>query len=244
MASARRWIFPVVAVALTTPGAAQIAGGSAEDGRLLGHLAYAQADAAELADAPRGFAVGQPCRVRAVMLPDLVRLLDAAAAAGLGETLHGISCFRSVARQQAVFCRIAAPCADAARRAVSVGPPGHSEHATGYAIDFAVRPSRGCQDVTDCIAGTAAGRWLLAHGSQFGFELSFPAGNAQGVTYEPWHWRWTGVSQDAPGAAKARATFADARTRYPANPEEVGFALRPASGSTRPSPASKIPTAD
>ena len=234
MPPARRWILPAVAVALATPGTAQIAGEATEDGRLLGHLAYAQADAMELADAPRGFAVGQPCRVRAVVLPDLARLLDAAAAAGLGETLHGISCFRSVARQQAVFCRTAATCANATRRAVSVGPPGHSEHATGYAIDFAVRPSRACPDVTDCIADTTAGRWLLANGPQYGFEMSFPAGNAQGVTYEPWHWRWAGTSQDEPGAAEARATFADARTRFPASPEEAGFALRPASGSDRP----------
>ncbi|WP_375382631.1 M15 family metallopeptidase [uncultured Sphingomonas sp.] len=221
-------------MALAAPGAAQIAGESAEDGRLLGHLAYAQAEAADLADAPRGFGVGQPCRVRAVVLPDLARLLDAAGAAGLGETLHGISCFRSVARQQAVFCRTAATCANAARRAGSVGPPGHSEHATGYAIDFAVRPSRGCRDVTDCIAETAAGRWLLAHGPRYGFELSFPAGNAQGVTYEPWHWRWAGTSQDEPGAAEARATFAEARTHFPANPDEAGFALRPASASDGP----------
>ena len=147
MPSVRRGIVPAIAVALASPAVAQSADGPGEDGRLLGHLPYVQAEAADLADAPRGFAVGQPCRVRAVMLPDLARLLDAAAAAGLRETLHGISCFRSVARQQAIFCRGAAACADAASRAGSVGPPGHSEHATGYAIDFAVRPSRACPDV-------------------------------------------------------------------------------------------------
>ena len=45
-----------------------------------------------------------------------------------------------------------------------------------------------------------------------------PAGNAQGVTWEPWHWRWVGTSPAAPGAAAARAIFATARTRFPAQP--------------------------
>ncbi|MGI4730817.1 MAG: M15 family metallopeptidase [Janthinobacterium lividum] len=215
-------LFAAPVALATSPSAAQV---TADDGRLLGHLPYTEAAPADLAAAPPGFAVGQPCRLRPAVLPDLSRLLDAAAAAGLGETLHGLSCFRSVARQQAVFCRTAAACADAARRAESVGPPGHSEHATGYAIDFAVRPSRGCADVADCIADTAAGRWLLANAPAYGFELSFPDGNAQGVTYEPWHWRWAGTSQDEPGAAEARATFSGARTRFPASPEEAGFAL-------------------
>jgi D-alanyl-D-alanine carboxypeptidase len=26
----------------------------------------------------------------------------------------------------------------------------------------------------------------------FGFELSFPADNPQGVAFEPWHWRFVG----------------------------------------------------
>lgn len=228
------------AVARTTAGP-PIGPVTQDDDRMLGHLPYAQADAATLAPTPPGFAVGQPCRVRATMLPDLVRLLAAEGAAGLGETLRAVSCFRSVAHQQAVFCRGGAACADAERRAVTVGPPGHSEHATGYAIDFAVRPARGCADVSDCIANTAAGRWLLTNAPTYGFELSFPVGNAQGVAYEPWHWRWAGTSQDEPGAAEARATLAQARLRYPARPEEAGFALRTTTQPDSPAPDSLAP---
>jgi D-alanyl-D-alanine carboxypeptidase len=191
------------------------------DGRMLGHLPYTEMARSDLVAAPPGFALGQPCLVHRDAAPDLTRLLAAAGLSpGVGKTLRGVSCFRTIAHQRAVFCRNAKPgaCADPARRARFVGPPGYSEHATGYAIDFGIRPSPGCADVDACIATTAAGRWLLAHAPEFGFELSFPAGNAQGVTWEPWHWRWVGANVNVSGAARARLTFARARTAYPGSP--------------------------
>lgn len=202
-----------------------------------GHLPYAEANPGDLAPAPPGFAVGQPCRVRAEMLPDLVRLLEAARDAGLGQDLRAVSCFRSVARQRAVFCRTRRACAVVAARAVSVGPPGRSEHATGYAIDFAARPSAGCPDVNDCFATTAVGAWLLANGARFGFELSFPFANGQGVAWEPWHWRWVGAAWDAPGADAARAVFARARISYPARPEAALAAAAPGADQAASLPA-------
>jgi zinc D-Ala-D-Ala carboxypeptidase len=193
------------------------------DDRLYGHLPYPEAPREALVTVPARDASGAPCRVRATVLPDLVALIAAADLAVPGQHLRALSCFRSVAYQRAVFARSRQ---DAAARAQEVGPPGHSEHATGYAIDFAVRPWSGCRDVNACFADTAAGRWLLANGPAYGFELSFPAGNAQGVAWEPWHWRWAGRDQDEPGAADARLAFARARTDYPANPAAIGFAVR------------------
>ena len=188
-----------------------------------GHLPYGEAAPAELVTAPDGFAVGQPCRVRRAMLPDLRRLIAAESAAlGPSEALRGVSCFRSLLHQQNVFCGHGAVCRDAAQRAVSVAPSGRSEHATGYAIDFAVRPQGGCRDVEPCFAGSAAGAWLRANGPAYGFELSFPSSNRQGVTWEPWHWRWVGTSELAPGARAARALFATARSLYPAAPAVAG----------------------
>ena len=35
---------------------------------------------------------------------------------------------------------------------------------------------------------TNAYKWLTSHAQDFGFELSFPPNNLQGVSYEPWHW--------------------------------------------------------
>lgn len=196
------------------------------DGRVLGHIPYPEVDPADLVTAPLGFAVGQPCRVHRDAAPDLTALLDAARAAGLAQALRGVSCYRSVPHQRAVFCGARYLCADAATRARRVGPPGYSEHATGYAIDFAIRPQGSCADVTDCIAATSAGRWLIDNATRHGFELSFPAGNAQGVTWEPWHWRWVGTTRDAPGAARARAMFAKARAQFPAAPGIVPLVIR------------------
>ena len=39
---------------------------------------------------------------------------------------------------------------------------------------------------------TSAFAWLQSHAPRYSFELSFPKGNSQGVSYEPWHWRYVG----------------------------------------------------
>ena len=200
----------------SSPGEIGLAG----DGRLFGHLTYPEVAAVDLAPVPYGFSAGGGCQqVNRDILPDLERMLAAAGAAGVGSSLRGTSCFRSIERQRVLFCgsRGRGGCQDPAQRAVYSAPSGHSEHATGYTIDF-VAVGSGCAPVRPCIAATTVGRWLLAHGPEYGFELSFPDRNTQGVTYEPWHWRWVGATADEPGAARARALFAPARTRFPAFP--------------------------
>lgn len=217
------------------------------DGRMLGHIPYGQVAAAELVEAPPGFAIGPPCRVKREMAADLARLLSAANAdPAVRGRLRAVSCFRTVGHQRAVFCGGIGPRhrdKDAADRARSVGPPGYSEHATGYAIDFGTRPSPGCADVSACFAGTTAGRWLVAHAAEYGFELSFPAGNAQGVTYEPWHWRWIGIGLDPEntGAATARAVFMRARQNFPASPSPAQLASGAASTITAAPPKIAVP---
>jgi zinc D-Ala-D-Ala carboxypeptidase len=209
-------LLPAVATAQPcTPRAAVAA-----DGRVLGHLPYGDVPVAELVEVP-GFGLRQPCMVRREVAPDLERLRAAAAAdTAVGGTIHALSCHRSIARQTGVFCREQP--GDAADRAVSVAPPGHSEHTSGYALDFAVRPVlNGCPDVEACMAAHPAARWLRENAPRFGFELSFPPGNAQGVKWEPWHWRWVGARADTPGAQRARFTFAAARSRFPAEPAIV-----------------------
>jgi D-alanyl-D-alanine carboxypeptidase len=218
-----------------TPGA---------DGRVLGHIPYREAPYSDLVSAPAGFALGQPCYVQRDAAPDLARMLTAAAAApGVGKVLRGVSCYRSIERQRGVFCSGIGPrkaCKDAAERARSVGPPGHSEHSTGYAIDFGLRPGGGCRDVDPCLARTAAGLWLIAHAGEYGFELSFPLGNAQGVTWEPWHWRWVGASIGTPGAARARLLFARARSEFPASPQ-IRDVADGWIGAIRPAPPAPAP---
>lgn len=211
-------------LALAAPATAQVCAGAsatmARDGRVYGHLPYGDAPPDELVPAPAGFALNG-CMLRRDAIPDLERLLAAAQGdpAVMGQ-LRALSCHRSIIRQASVFCR-EHPDAGGdpdATRAISVAPPGHSEHSTGYALDFAVRPANGCPDAEACMAATPAARWLVANAPRFGFEMSFPGGNKQNVKWEPWHWRWVGTSATAPGAARARFIFAKARAQFPANP--------------------------
>lgn len=183
--------------------------------RLFNHLPYGEAPATSLAPVP-----SLPgCMLVREATHDLERLL--AAARGEGIELGAISCFRSIEHQRRVFCAGPDNCdsvGGAALRARFIGPPGHSEHATGCAIDF-VQRGTACRAVEQCFMLTPGGKWLMKRGPDFGFELSFPAGNKQGVAWEPWHWRWVGRSSDASAQAQAaRARFAVAQASFPALP--------------------------
>ncbi len=116
------------------------------------------------------------------------RLRSAADSAGVG--LIAFSGYRSAARQRELFL-------DARRRhgkrdAIRwVAPPGYSEHQSGLVFDIGDR-SRPETDDEPQFESTPAFGFLREQASRFGFELSFPPGNSQGVSYEPWHWRYVG----------------------------------------------------
>ena len=82
-------------------------------------------------------------------------------------------------------------------------PPGHSEHHTGFTIDLTDGLYLN-QDITYKFASSDAYKWLVAHAYKFGFELSFPENNSQGVSFEPWHWRYIGSSDALKTFARAR----------------------------------------
>ncbi|MBB4841013.1 D-alanyl-D-alanine carboxypeptidase [Sphingomonas kyeonggiensis] len=197
--------------------------------RLFNHLPYGELEAAALLPVP-----SLPgCMMAREAVFDVERLLSAARTEGIA--LGAISCFRSIQHQRRVFCAGAGNCdAVAALRARFVAPPGYSEHATGYAIDF-VQKGGDCRAVEQCFALTPGGQWLMRRAPEFGFELSFPAGNKQGVGWEPWHWRWV-------GASAARARFAPAQASFPALPAvpradtktAAGPFVQPPSGETAP----------
>lgn len=81
-----------------------------------------------------------------------------------------------------------------------VAPGGYSEHHTGYAVDIV--------NTRNDFVNTKEYKWLLEHAHEYGFELSFPKNNAQGIGFEPWHWRFVGTE-------KAKQTFAAARAADP-----------------------------
>jgi zinc D-Ala-D-Ala carboxypeptidase len=118
------------------------------------------------------------------------------AAQSQGVQLMGISGFRSISDQQALFDKQIEKRGTAEAAAQLSAPPAYSEHHTGYAIDI-TDASRTDVDLKVMFEATAAYRWLVANAANYGFEQSFPRGNAQGVSYEPWHWRFVGSARSA-----------------------------------------------
>lgn len=62
-------------------------------------------------------------------------------------------------------------------------PPGYSEHATGFALDIK-------NFTADNEGYSKEYLWLQKNAKYFGFEISYPYKNEQGVTAEPWHIRF------------------------------------------------------
>ena len=127
--------------------------------------------------------------LRAVLMPDLEKLVAAARAAGV--TLRVGSGYRSYATQASLFASYVRRHGEAAASRFS-SRPGHSEHQSGLAVDFA-GADQTCW-VDDCFERTAAGKWLAAHAHEYGFILRYPKGKEKitGYQYEPWHFRYVG----------------------------------------------------
>ena len=116
-----------------------------------------------------------------------------------------VSGFRSVAQQEKLYkAQIQRRGSEASAAKVSA-PPGYSEHHTGYAVDLA-DGNYPKEDISFKFADTEAFRWLKLHAQEFGFEMSFPENNQQGVSYEPWHWRFIGSPQAETVFQQARET--------------------------------------
>ena len=92
------------------------------------------------------------------------------------------------------FCAIQRITRRRAQRERWVAPPGFSEHQTGWVLDIGDLDDPEADD-NPLFERTQAFRWLNQNASKFHFELSFPPGNWQGVSYEPWHWRFAGTSE-------------------------------------------------
>jgi zinc D-Ala-D-Ala carboxypeptidase len=171
-------------------------------GTLFGHFRFDEPGEAALVNAPAELSGGSCQQVHANMAGPLSAMVAAATVenAAVGRSIMAISCYRSVERQADLFCdrpRVAQR--GYGGQARWIAPPGYSEHATGLSIDFGSRGENQC-NLRSCFAGTQVGRWLADNAGRFGFELSFPQGNEQGVAYEPWHYRFV-------GSVGARAMF-------------------------------------
>ncbi|MEL6440051.1 MAG: M15 family metallopeptidase [Cyanobacteria bacterium J06621_8] len=151
---------------------------------LLGHLPYSEAPAAELTP------IGNNLKLRSPAAAKFKQMQAAAQAAGIN--LVAISAFRDLSAQEQLFFGVKEQRGqDASKRAEVSAPPGYSEHHTGYAVDLG-DGNVPATHVEPDFEQTPAFKWLQENALKYSFELSFPPDNPQGVSYEPWHWRFVG----------------------------------------------------
>ncbi|MBZ8179563.1 M15 family metallopeptidase [Oscillatoria salina] len=153
---------------------------------ILGHLEYQEAPQTDLVP----IAGNSKILLRQAAAEKFNQMVAAARAEGI--KLVPISGYRSVEEQKYLFFDVKAQRnQNASERADVSAPPGYSEHHTGYAVDIG-DANAPATNLTQAFENTAAFQWLLQNAARYSFELSFPRDNLQGISYEPWHWRFVG----------------------------------------------------
>ncbi|MDJ0648924.1 MAG: D-alanyl-D-alanine carboxypeptidase family protein [Xenococcaceae cyanobacterium MO_188.B19] len=153
---------------------------------VLGHLRYEQAKLSELVPITADGSI----KLKKSAATEFRKMQSAARQQGI--ILTAISGFRDEATQQYLFFEVKKNRGqDTSTRAEVSAPPGYSEHHTGYAVDIGDGKVPGTNLSTN-FEKTAAFRWLDKNAARYSFELSFPKNNSQGISYEPWHWRYVG----------------------------------------------------
>ncbi|WP_041661127.1 D-alanyl-D-alanine carboxypeptidase family protein [Acaryochloris marina] len=115
-------------------------------------------------------------------------------AAAQGLDIKAVSGFRDRKLQEELFSDQVAEQGSPEAAAKISAPAGHSEHHTGLAVDVGNNAN---PYLNESWANTPEYAWMQQNAGKYGFELSFPKGNSQGVSYEPWHWRYVGTDQAA-----------------------------------------------
>jgi len=105
-----------------------------------------------------------------------------------GVLLDAISGYRSHAYQFGIFSRKLARGLTVDEILSVNAAPGYSEHHSGCAIDIG---TPGEPPAEESFENTPAFAWLAARAGEFGFEMSYPRDNPHGITYEPWHFRYS-----------------------------------------------------
>ncbi len=168
-----------------------------------GHFPYGQADPNRMM-LVSSYATGEYQRFE-LLAPEagkaLMKMIYAARDEGVW--IIPVSGFRTIEQQQKLFQAQINRRGSVEAAAKLSAPPGYSEHQTGFAVDLA-DGNVPKQDLTIKFEDTKAYLWLTHRAKEFGFELSFAPSNLQGVSYEPWHWRYVGSPEAAAVFAKAR----------------------------------------
>ena len=159
---------------------------------LYGHYPY---EASKPADMALIASYSEGDRQRPEMLhPEAAKALHnmVSAARTAGIWLVPVSGYRTLAQQRTLFNAQIMQKGSPEAAAIVSAPPGYSEHHTGYAVDLTSGTLPHEQDISIAFAQTPAFAWLQTNAATYGFELSFPEDNAQGIAFEPWHWRYIG----------------------------------------------------
>jgi len=121
----------------------------------------------------------------------LGRMLEAAQAAG--HDLRVRSAYRSYETQVDTYAYWVATLGATEANRVSA-KPGHSEHQLGTTVDLTTPELDWA--LSESLADTTAGRWLLVHATSYGFALSYPPRSEAitGYASEPWHYRYVGTA--------------------------------------------------
>ena len=168
------------------------------------HLPYAETDPARLQPVGtftrENFERTESLDIEAASA--FILMVETARAQGIN--LMPISGFRTVAEQADLFAKQTERYGSADAAAQLSAPAHFSEHHTGYAVDIgdSDRPET---DLDATFIDTAAYQWLLDNAYIFGFEQSFPPDNLQGLSFEPWHWRYVQSERAAQILSTARA---------------------------------------
>ncbi|AFZ45873.1 D-Ala-D-Ala carboxypeptidase [Halothece sp. PCC 7418] len=153
---------------------------------LLGHLPYESAPKESLTPVTADGRI----QLRTPAAQAFIKMQNEARREGI--SLVPLSGFRSIAQQEKLFFGVKAQRRQrTTERAEVSAPPGYSEHHTGYAIDIGDGKAPATH-VETSFGETEAFAWLEENAARYSFELSFPENNAQGISYEPWHWRYVG----------------------------------------------------
>jgi D-alanyl-D-alanine carboxypeptidase len=153
---------------------------------VLGHLPYEEAPESELSPITSDGRL----KMRSSAAEGFLKMQEAARLDGV--ELVAISAFRTLEDQDYLFFNMKAERGQGAtKRAEVSAPPGYSEHHTGYAVDIG-DGNVPATDLSKSFENTPAFKWLEENAPYYSFELSFPENNPQGISYEPWHWRFVG----------------------------------------------------
>ena len=158
---------------------------STQNKSLLGHLPYPEASEEELILFSPGIYVHKD------IYDNFKEMQFKASQRGI--SLQLLSGYRSIDLQRDIFYQNKSIRNQTAiERSRDSAPPGYSEHSTGYAIDVGDGNYPNTHFEVE-FEQTPAFKWMKRFAPKYHFVLSFPPNNKQGVTYEPWHWRFEGT---------------------------------------------------